>query len=47
MELCEGDPEEPTNPFWYSECWLNLPTARNYDPSMPRVMLLQEGDLCG
>ena len=46
LELCEGDPEDRFNPFQYSECWLNLPTARNYDPSMPRVMLLRsDGEL--
>ena len=42
MEMAEGDPKDPTNPFRYAECYLNLPTAKNYDPSMPRVMLLRE-----
>ena len=41
MELCEGDPSDPLNPFQYHECWLNLPASRNYDPSMPRVILLR------
>jgi hypothetical protein len=42
LEMAEGDPSDPTNPFHYHECWLNLPTAKNYDPSMPRVLLLKE-----
>jgi hypothetical protein len=42
MEMVQGDPRDTTNPYHYHECWLNLPTAKNYDPSMPRVLLLKE-----
>ena len=46
MELCEGDPIDDSNPFQCVQCWLNLPTARNYDPSIPRVILLcSEGEM--
>ena len=46
MELCEGDPSDTSNPFQYHECWLNLPTSREYDPSLPRVLLLRaDGEL--
>jgi hypothetical protein len=46
MELAQGDPKDENNPFQYDYCWLNLPTAKNYDPSMPRVMLLtKDGEL--
>jgi hypothetical protein len=46
MELCQGNPDDEANPYQYSECWLNLPTSKNYDPSMPRVMLLRrDGEL--
>jgi len=41
MELCEGNPSDASNPFQYSECWLNLPGSLTYDPSMPRVILLR------
>jgi hypothetical protein len=42
MEMAEGDPSDPSNPFCYSECYLNLQTSKNYDCSMPKVMLLRE-----
>ena len=42
LELAQGDPEDPTNPFHFHECWMNLPTSLDYDPSMPRVLLLKE-----
>ena len=42
MEMAEGDPTDPSNPFRYSTCHLNLPTSKEYDPSMPRVLLLRE-----
>ena len=40
MEWCEGDPNNDSNPFQFVQCWLNLPTAWNYEPSIPRVTLL-------
>ena len=46
MELCEGDPRDTNNPFEFAQCYLNLPTAIHYDPSLPRVMLLKsDGEL--
>ncbi|KAL7480927.1 hypothetical protein ACHAW6_006593 [Cyclotella cf. meneghiniana] len=42
MELSKGGLAYVTHPFHYSECWLNLPSATNYDPLMPWVMLLQQ-----
>ena len=41
MELCESDPKDINNPFEFAQCCLNLPMAINYDPSMPRVLLLR------
>ena len=41
MELCMGNPEDPNNPFSWHIAWLNIPFTDNYDPSMPRVMLLR------
>jgi hypothetical protein len=41
MEMAEGDPSDPSNPFRYSECYLNLP-PKNYDYSFPRV---EDGEL--
>ena len=43
-EVCKGNPGDRTSEFQFASCHLNLPTADNYDPSMPRVMLLQEDD---
>ena len=46
MEMCMGDPEDDMNPFQYHEVWLNLPGAKNYDPSMPRLIFLtKEGEM--
>jgi hypothetical protein len=46
MEMAEGDPLDPSNPFCYSECYLNLQISKNYDCSMPKVMLLcKDGEL--
>ena len=42
MEMCMGDPHALDNPFQYEQCWLNLPTSPDYDPSMPRVLLLKK-----
>ena len=42
MELAQGNPKDSTNPFHFHECVLNLPTSPDYDPSMPRVLLLKE-----
>lgn len=38
----QGGLADVTHPFHYSECWLNLPAATNYDPLMPWIMLLQQ-----
>jgi hypothetical protein len=42
MEMAQGNPQDESNPFHYHSCWLNLPMAKNYDPSMPQVMLLKK-----
>jgi hypothetical protein len=42
MEMVQGDPADTKNPYHYKECWLNLPTSKEYDPSLPRVLLLRE-----
>jgi len=41
LEICKGVPRLIKNEFHYHKCHLNLPCAKNYDPSMPRVMLLR------
>ena len=46
MEMVEGDPQDNDNPFQYAKCILNLQTSKNYDPSMPKVMLIRkDGEL--
>jgi len=46
MEVAMGDPSSPDNEFQFARCHLNLPTARDYDPSLPRVLLLRkDGEL--
>ena len=42
LELCEGNPLDPENPFQWKEVWLNLPTSKRYDPSLPRVLRIRE-----
>ena len=45
-EIVKGDTSSPTNPFHFEKVVLNLPCNSNYDPSLPRVMLLrQDGEL--
>ncbi len=41
-----GDQLDPANPFQWETIRLNLPAASDYDPSMPRVLLLRsDGEL--
>ena len=46
LELCKGDRRDPKNHWQWETVRLNLPGDSNYDPSMPRVMLLRrDGEL--
>jgi hypothetical protein len=46
LELCKGDRRDPKNHWQWDRVCLNLPGDFGYDPSMPRVMLLQkDGEL--
>ena len=42
IEHCKGDPDDTNNEFQFKTCHLNLPFSKNYDPSMPEVILLRE-----
>lgn len=42
LEHCKGDPDDTNNEFQFKTCHLNLPFSKNYDPSMPEVILLRE-----
>ena len=41
MEMVEGEPSDENNPFHYDKCYLNLPSSKEYDPSLPRILLLR------
>jgi hypothetical protein len=41
LELAKGDRHDPKNPWQWETVRINLPGDPNYDPSMPRVMLLR------
>jgi len=46
LDLCKGDRRDPDNPFHWERVHLNLPGARNYDCSLPRVLKLRsDGEL--
>jgi len=46
LELCKGDRNDPKNHWQWHSVRLNLPGDVDYDPSMPRVMLLRkDGEL--
>jgi len=46
LELCKGDRHDPANHWQWETVQLNLPGDVDYDPSMPRVMLLRkDGEL--
>ena len=46
LELCKGDRRNPKNHWQWETVRLNLPGSVDYDPSMPRVMLLRkDGEL--
>lgn len=46
MELCMGNPSDNNNVFQWDHVKLNLPWTQEYDPSMPRVLLLRsDGEL--
>ena len=46
LELAKGDRHDPENPWQWHTVRLNLPGDLEYDPSMPRVMLLRrDGEL--
>ncbi len=42
LEVCKGDPSDEKNKFQYSSCHMNSPFSDDYDPSMPRLILLRE-----
>jgi len=42
IELCKGVLSDERNDFQFAKCHLNLPFLMQYDPSMPRVMLLRK-----
>jgi hypothetical protein len=41
LELCKGHPRDSLSRFGWDRVHLNLPTMRNWDPSLPRVLLLR------
>jgi hypothetical protein len=41
LELCKGHPQDPKSRFGWERVHLNLPTMPNWDPSLPRVLLLR------
>lgn len=42
----KGDHRDPRNPFQWHRVHLNLPTAENFDPSLPRVLRIRkDGEL--
>ena len=44
--MCQGEPNEENNPFAWVVVVENYPCSMRYDPSLPRVMLLnEEGEL--
>jgi hypothetical protein len=46
LEMCKGDRRDATNHWQWETVCLNLPGHIDYDPSMPRVMLLRrDGEL--
>ena len=46
LELCKGDRHDPANHWQRETVRLNLPGDVDYDPLMPRVMLLRkDGEL--
>ena len=46
LDLCVGNREDEKNPFHWKEFHCNLPTAVEYDASMPRIMKLRsDGEL--
>jgi hypothetical protein len=46
LELCKGDPKDPSSRFSRNRVHLNLPTMPKWDPSLPRVLLLRaDGEL--
>ena len=46
LEMCKGVPWNDKNELQLLTCHLNSPSSIDYDPSMPRVMLLRaDGEL--
>ena len=46
LEECMGDRHDVTNRWQWHRVQLNMPCSRDYDPSLPRVMLLRtDGEL--
>jgi hypothetical protein len=41
LKLVKGNPQDMQNPFLWQEVVLNLPSAPNYDPGLPRVRLVR------
>ncbi len=42
LEVAKGDRHDPTNHWQWDRVRLNLPGAKSYDPSLPRVLLLRK-----
>ena len=42
LELAKGKPWEPDSEFQWDSVLMNLPTSKDWDPSMPRVILLRK-----
>ena len=38
LEIVKGDRSDRNNPFHWATILLNLPSARDYDPTLPRVV---------
>ena len=42
LELVKGNPKNVQNSFHWNEVFLNIPSAINYDPGLPRVRLVRQ-----
>jgi len=46
LDICKGDRHDDSNPWQWDRVHLNLPFSRNYDPSLPRILLIRkDGEL--
>ncbi len=44
LHFCKGDRHDVNNHWQWDRIWLNLPGSKDYNPLMPRVMLLRRDE---